>query len=46
MNLKKTRQNFLLSLLGKQLLGNYNKGVGNMLKPLQKQLGPAALAFL
>ncbi|MBW3468271.1 hypothetical protein [Arthrospiribacter ruber] len=46
LDLKKTRQNFLLSLLGKQLLGNYNKGVGNMLKPLQKQLGPAALAFL
>ncbi|GHB25557.1 hypothetical protein [Mongoliitalea lutea] len=44
-NLKMTRQNFLLQLLGQQLLGNYNKGVGNLLKPLNKQLGLAALAF-
>ncbi|MGY6523295.1 MAG: hypothetical protein ACXIUD_16315 [Mongoliitalea sp.] len=45
LNLKNTRQNFLLQLLGQQLLGNYNKGVGNLLKPLNKQLGLAALAF-
>lgn len=46
LDLKKTRQNFLLNLLGKQLLGNYNNSIGSLLKPLQRQLGPAALAFL
>jgi len=45
LDLKKTRQNFLMNLLGQQLTGNYNKGVSGMLKPLKKQLGLAALAF-
>jgi hypothetical protein len=45
LDLKKTRQNFLVNLLGQQLTGNYNKGVSGMLKPLKKQLGLAALAF-
>lgn len=45
LDLKKTRQNFLVNLLGQQLTGNYNKGVSGLLKPLKKQLGLAALAF-
>jgi hypothetical protein len=45
LDLKKTRQNFLMNLLGQQLTGNYNKGVSGLLKPLKKQLGLAALAF-
>jgi hypothetical protein len=45
LDLKKTRQNFLTGLLGQQLLGKYNKSIGNLIKPFKKQLGLAALAF-
>jgi len=45
LDLKKTRQNFLMGLMGQQLLGNYNKSVSNLIKPFKKQLGLAALAF-
>lgn len=45
LDLKKTRQNFLLGLLGQQLLGKYNGGVNKLIGPLKKQLGLAALAF-
>lgn len=45
LDLKKTRQNFLMGLLGQQLLGNYNKSVTNLIKPFKKQLGLAALAL-
>lgn len=45
LDLKKTRQNFLMGLLGQQLLGNYNKKVTNLIKPFKKQLGLAALAL-
>lgn len=45
LDLKKTRQNFLMGLLGQQLLGNYNKKIGNLIKPFKKQLGLAALAL-
>lgn len=45
LDLKKTRQSFLMGLLGQQLLGNYNKKVGNLIKPFKKQLGLAALAL-
>jgi hypothetical protein len=45
LDLKKTRQNFLMGLLGQQLLGNYNNKVGNLIKPFKKQLGLAALAL-
>jgi hypothetical protein len=45
LDLKNTRQNFLTGLLGQQLLGKYNKSIGNLIKPFKKQLGLAALAF-
>lgn len=45
LDLKKTRQNFLMGLLGQKLLGNYNKKIGNLVKPFKKQLGLAALAL-
>jgi hypothetical protein len=45
LDLKKTRQNFLMGLLGQQLLGNYNKKIANLIKPFKKQLGLAALAL-
>lgn len=45
LNLKKTRQNFLVGLLSQQLLGNYNKKIGSLIKPFKKQLGLAALAL-
>lgn len=45
LDLKKTRQNLLLGLLGQQLLGKYNNSVTNLIKPFKKQLGLAALAF-
>lgn len=45
LNLKKTRQNFLVGLLSQQLLGNYNKKIGSLIKPFKNQLGLAALAL-
>jgi hypothetical protein len=45
LDLKKTRQNFLMGLLGQQLLGKYNNKIGNLIKPFKKQLGLAALAL-
>lgn len=45
LNLKKTRQNFLVGLLGQQLLGNYNKKIVSLIKPFKNQLGLAALAL-
>ncbi|WP_375582536.1 hypothetical protein [Cyclobacterium xiamenense] len=45
LNLKKTRQKFLMGLLGQQLLGKYNKKIGTLIKPFKKQLGLAALAL-
>lgn len=45
LDLKKTRQNILLGLLGQQILGKYNNSVTNLIKPFKKQLGLAALAF-
>lgn len=45
LDLKKTRQNILMGLLGQQLLGKYNNNVTNLIKPFKKQLGLAALAF-
>jgi hypothetical protein len=45
LDLKKTRQNFLMGLLGQQLLGKYNSSVTNLIKPFKKELGLAALAF-
>ncbi|MFD2201180.1 hypothetical protein [Shivajiella indica] len=45
LDLKNTRQNFLMGLLGQQLLGKYNTNISNLIKPFKKQLGLAALAF-